>query len=506
MKKLFKKVGSLIKNFFNRMSDQEAERVIKYYSQIFETNPDKGGGSEKIKTNAFRIRRLCSSQLEKEERKMRKFFAGIVLMSFIILGVGISSSHASEVDALLQKLIDKGVINASEAQEIRTETNEEVAKTEKQRQEDFKSLAKDNMPDWVKNTKLKGDFRLRFQNLHEKNAGDISKDTTIGRIRMRLGLDSKINDKLKVGVGIATGTGDPRSTNITLGGTSGGDSAKPSVYLDYAYAKYDPNPWLNLVGGKMPLNDVLWEPTDLIWDTDITPEGGVVGFDKTLDPKTSVFMKTGALVLVADTSTVSGSMAYLVQPGIDYAFNDNLSLKGAITYEYFQTKGSVPSTYATKGQNTRENGSTSGTTSSYAYNYSNVNPALEFTIKQPFKALGLGSADFLKFQSEYVNNFAVSKKSSGFSLGFKLGKNKIDKWGDWQFKYVYAMLGKDAVPDALPDSDRLSGRTGMRSHEGEFIFGLGKNTFFGLDIYRSWSLVGAKAPETLVQADWNLKW
>jgi hypothetical protein len=437
---------------------------------------------------------------------MRKFVTVIVLGAFIALSLGMRSSYASEIDTLLLKLIEKGVLSASEAQQVRTETNEEIAKTEKQKQEDYKTLSKDSLPDWVKNTKLKGDFRLRFQNLHEHNTGDISKDTTIGRIRMRLGLDSKVNDKLKVGVGIATGSGDPRSTNISLGGTSGGDSAKPSVYIDYAYAKYDPIPWLTLVGGKMLLPDVLWEPTDLIWDTDITPEGGVVGFNKTLNPKTSVFMKTGVLVLVADTSTVSGSMAYLVQPGINYAFNDNLSLKSAITYEYFQTKGSVPSTYATKGQNTRNNGSNSGITASYAYNYSNINPALEFTIKEPFKAVGL-NVENLKFFGEYVNNFAVSNKNTGYSLGFQFGNEKIEKWGDWQIRYIYAMLEKDAVPDILPDSDRLSGKTGMRSHEGIVSFGLGKNTSLGLDVYRSWNIMGtaAKAPETLVQVDWNMK-
>jgi len=36
---------------------------------------------------------------------------------------------------------------------------------------------------------------------------------------------------------------------------------------------------------------------------------------------------------------------------------------------------------------------------------------------------------------------------------------------------------------------------------------LGKNTFLGFDIYRSWNIQGAsrKAPETLVQVDWNMK-
>lgn len=59
--KVFKKIINSIKNFFNRMADQEAERVIKYYSQIFETNPDEGGRSGKIETNARQVRKLCSS-------------------------------------------------------------------------------------------------------------------------------------------------------------------------------------------------------------------------------------------------------------------------------------------------------------------------------------------------------------------------------------------------------------------------------------------------------------
>jgi len=417
---------------------------------------------------------------------MRKFLTVVVLAGFMAMSIGTCSAYAGEIDILLQKLVEKGVLTPGEAQQIGTETKEQVKKEIAQGK--YSSL-----PAWVQNTKLKGDLRLRFQNLHEQNtSSNVSKDTTIGRIRMRLGVESKVNNKLKVGVGIATGSGDPRSTNITFGGYS----TKKGIYLDYAYAKYDPLSWLNLTGGKMLLNDVLWEPTDLIWDTDITPEGGVIGFDKKLNPKTSLFMKTGAIILVDDTSSTSGAMAYLVQPGITYAFNDNFSLKGAVTYEYFQTKDAAASSYS-KGQNTKK-----GT--SYVYNYSDISPALELSIKEPFKAVGLNVQN-LKIFGEYVNNLAVSDKNTGFSCGFQFGNEKIEKWGDWQLRYVYAMLAKDAVLDVLPDSDRLSGKTGMRSHEGSINFGVGKNTSLGVDLYRSWSLVGARVPETLVQVDWNMK-
>jgi hypothetical protein len=101
----------------------------------------------------------------------------------------------------------------------------------------------------------------------------------------------------------------------------------------------------------------------------------------------------------------------------------------------------------------------------------------------------------------------VEKKNSGFSAGFQFGNEKVEKWGDWQARYVCAMLEKDAVLDVLPDSDRYKGKTGMRSHEIALTYGLAKNTYLGFDVYRSWNInrTSAKAPETLFQADWNMK-
>jgi hypothetical protein len=387
--------------------------------------------------------------------------------------------------------VEKGILNRQESIKLKAE----IADDEKIVREEG---LKQSLPSWVRETKFKGDLRLRYQNKHEKAANDYSKDTNIGRVRMRLGLESKVNDKLNVGIGIATGSGDPRSTNISFGGYN----TKKTVVLDYAFAKYSPVPWLNLVGGKMLLNDALWEPTDLIWDTDITPEGAVIQFNKSLGPKATVFMNTGALIVDTDTSSDNDApMAYLIQPGVTYKFNDDLSLKGAVSLQSFDNvKSHVSSTYS----GASNSGNTTAGTSSYIYDYSMFNPALEISIKNPLGAFGLNVGS-LKLLGEYVDNLAVSKKSSGFSIGFKLGHEKINKWGDWQFKYIYAMLGKDAVLDVLPDSDRYGGKTAMRSHEAELTFGLGKNTFLGFDIYRSERIGTAKAPETLAQVDWNMK-
>ena len=444
---------------------------------------------------------------------MRKFLVAIVLGGFILSGLGMHYSYASEVDALLQKLVDKGVLKASDAQEIRTETNEEIAKQDKQKQEDYTKLAKDNMPDWVKNTKLKGDFRLRYQHDHAKRlpTTTTNPDKDRMRIRVRLGLESKVNDKLLVGLGLATGKNyvesadsydSSRSPNVTLGK---GFSKKP-ISLDYAYAQYSAAPWATIIGGRM--KNPLWEPGDLIWDTDISPEGGVLKFTGKLNSKIEVFLNTG--ILVIDESTDGGKYAsptmYVAQQGLTYNMNGSVSLKGALSYYGFT---GVKGKRLNGSQSTNTNATINGTANALVNNYENIAPALELNFKEPFKVLGV-NLPYLSLFGEYANNLYVKHQNTGYMLGFKFGDEKIEKFGNWQFRYNYAMLSKDAILDILPDSDRYSGKTGIRGHEGMFDFGLGKNTWLGLDYYYCWQIPGNFAstqtkPASVFQLDWNMK-
>ena len=95
-----------------------------------------------------------------------------------------------------------------------------------------------SLPSWVQNIKLKGDLRLRYQYKHDdsNDALDPRKDTNIGRVRMRLGIEGKVNEKLLAGIGIASGDGDARSTNISFGS----QNQKKEFRIDYAYGKYMP--------------------------------------------------------------------------------------------------------------------------------------------------------------------------------------------------------------------------------------------------------------------------
>ncbi len=429
---------------------------------------------------------------------MKKKFL-TMLVSVMMLFTG--RVFASDVDILLQKLVEKGVLSAGEAQEIKTETEEQVKK-------DVAEGKSSSLPQWVQNVKMKGDFRLRYQNDHVNENAD---DRNRGRIRLRLGTDYKANDKLLISAGLATGLSDTggstvnkdyiRSTNQTFTDSF----SKHPIDLDYAYAKYMATPWLNVIGGKVLLKDALWEPGDLMWDTDITPEGVVLDVSKQLNPATIFFVKGDFLVLQEDASK-KDDVLFHVQPGIIYSFNDRISLKAALAYDDFEV-GHSTGHPALKGSSA-SNSWSAGTTCTPRQDITNIMPAFQLTINTPFKDFNLfADVPQLNFFGEYVKNMLTDAKphNEGYMVGLGLGAASIANHGDWQISYNYASLEKDAVLDILPDSDRMGGKTDIEGHELIFQYGLAKNTWLSFDIYRTQMLESPHTPEGVVQVDWNMK-
>jgi hypothetical protein len=69
-------------------------------------------------------------------------------------------------------------------------------------------------------------------------------------------------------------------------------------------------------------------------------------------------------------------------------------------------------------------------------------------------------------------------------------------------KYSRVVLGKDAWPDFLPDSDRLGGNTNIISHEAALEYLWKENITLGIDYYNSDNYAGTtKNREQLVQGD-----
>ena len=112
-----------------------------------------------------------------------------------------------------------------------------------------------------------GDVRLRADSIFQSCSACL--DRNRARLRVRFGLDGKLNEDFSGGFYLATGSlGDSNSTNETL--TNYFD--RKTVGLDRGYITYQPiaHKWLQLTGGKFAYT---WQRTSATFDPDLNPEG-----------------------------------------------------------------------------------------------------------------------------------------------------------------------------------------------------------------------------------------
>lgn len=398
--------------------------------------------------------------------QMEKLRVGLILAGLFQLFT--LPGFASEIDILVDKLVEKGILSREEAKEIVQETEKEVQK----------QARASEVPAGVRNLKLKGDFRLRYQwqdNSHKRERA---------RIRFRIGAVTRPNDDFEIGFGLATGSSDPRSTNITLDNSF----ESKDIKLDYAYAEYFGITGLSIWGGKYKgINKAVWCVSDLLWDDDLRPEG--VGIKFNYQPEYSnfsIFVNTGLWILDEKSSGADPLMAY-IQPGIGCNITENISFKTALTYY---------ATSAVKGH-TLDHSSNTNTllNGGLKYDYDVWAPSVELEFKNLMEFV-----PYVALFGDYVYNPDPNSSNKGYLVGLKFGNIKIKKFGNWQFKYMYRRLEKDAWLDVFPDSDAYGGKTDVKGHEAVFKFGLAKNLTLGLDYYYMEQIHG-NGDEDLLQID-----
>lgn len=420
---------------------------------------------------------------------MRKgLWASMVLLGVALIG-GMPVVHAGEVDLLVQKLVEKGVLSSNEGQILLDETRQDVAK------QNAKGT-NDALPAWVQTTKIKGDVRLRYQT-QQREAGTTRNR---GRIRYRLGFETKPNDQVLVGAGLSgaeksSTVDDARSTNTTMMNTFD----RGPIRLDYAYGEYRPNSELRLIGGKYNglSKDYLWYTTDMMWDSDINQEGASAHVDLKDVLAGDVFFNSGYWVLGESSSQASDLGMYYGQAGMVFS-PDPVQIKLAGTFYSFinDDTGTLLSG--------RASGNTITGGTKYAYDFGKILAGSAEAIYS-FPAETSSPIKMAGVFADYVVNTDPSKDKAGYAAGVKFGYPKVAVKGDWQFKYQYVQLAKDAWYDSLPDSDRYSGNTNIKGNELILDIGLAKNVSLGLDYYHSDILRGTKLPENVFQADINMK-
>ena len=412
----------------------------------------------------------------------------VILLAFSMIISGQVFAANDAMIELLQVLRDNGTIseeaysvlkNSAHADEERT--NDKINKVSEEKVASVKKTT-DKLK-WAEKIKLKGDLRLRHQTEQEK--GDDDPGRTRWRYRYRLGVEGQVNDKVKVGAGIASGGDDPRSTNETLDDQFETKDAR----LDYAFAEWKALDWLKVIGGKFKRKAYLWNTTDLLWDGDIRPEGASVNlaFKNSLG---NSYVNAGYWVLDEFSSNPSDPYMFYGQAGHKWKSGDFFGNAAVTIYQFERLEGNAILAEHSSGGNTAD------MSGNYMYDYDSYGLSGEFGMNNVF----LGDKMVAVF-GDYIHN-SDSDEDTGYALGFKFGDKKVKMLHDWQFKYIYADLEEDAWLDFLPDSDRFGGATGISAHEFAFKYGLGKNVYLGLDYYDSESeLPGSDDSQSLLQTD-----
>ncbi len=292
--------------------------------------------------------------------------------------------------------------------------------------------------DWSNNVKIRGDMRYRFEYI-SVDGGDTAQNRQ--RIRVRLGAFADVNDFTKAGVQIRTG-GGANSGNQTIGGTWD----NKEVFFDLAYInmKLNDGECGELTLGKMKYP---WKTTtDLIWDSDVNPEGIAHTYSRSLDCM-DVFSSIGGFKVEED-NTAHDLNLFSAQLGGTKPLNDDLKL----------TAGGSLFAYA---------------------NAPDFGAPVDYSVVELFSEASLKNAfpKPVKFYGNYVNNIEESDDSQGICVGFKINDAKKAKW---EAKFDLRRLEENAAPAPFADSDFAGGGTGVKGVRAKAAYNIAKHLQVGI--------------------------
>lgn len=367
----------------------------------------------------------------------------------------------------------------AELQEQLKQLSAKIAELEKQQSEKIAQIEEKQMemPDWVATTKLKGDFRYRYENL-DMSGTDVGGNRQ--RVRARLGLYGTVNDYIDYGVRFVAG-GGATSGNQTLGDDFDSTAAKFDLY--YVDVHPEQLKGAHVLLGKMKKP---WlGRTGLIWDGDLNPEGIAIAYSKDLNDNSTFHANAGAFIVNDEDAAgkKGGDDARLqaVQVAVDTKVGDAKIQVGVSDY-WFENM-----------ENSTANGANNNT------------PGSGFNIVEGFGSVSTKVEDLpVKVYGQIAQNTeALTSDDSAFLVGLKLGKAKNP--GSWEVGYNYRDIGKDAVVGAFNDSDFNYGNTDSKGHAFGAKYQIAKNWQAGATYLMSEGTTAKKGDVDTLQLDLNFK-
>ena len=376
-----------------------------------------------------------------------------------------NQTHAQSSDALLDKLVDKGILTTQEAQELRDESDKGFTTA---------FQAKTGMPDWVTGYKFSGDFRGRYDQVASTDGNQYFTDRNRFRYRLRVGVVVSMLDSVETGFSLTSDDPAKSGSFNNAGNSNSGNSTeqdngtKKNIYIDTAYGKWTPlnnDGWfLSTTIGKM-INPLQFTP--MVFDPDWTPEGAALQAGYTFNDQHAIVLNAGAFV--EDQEVINGNSSTqdtgsVQAPGLfggQAMWNANWTPKlstslglGGYTIVNPQnlTTTSVP--YLNQG-NTRTTITDKNSVSSVVLvnNYAPIIGDASVTYKLDSFPLYAGAFP-IKLQGEFINNVGAvenNENNQGYWAGITFGKSGTK--GTWDISYRYEYLEADATYDQLVDDD-----------------------------------------------------
>jgi hypothetical protein len=215
---------------------------------------------------------LAAQQKQMEEQRQQVDQLRVQLQQLLN-----ATQQANTAAQTVQGSADQAQVTATRAQQSASDAqqaadhasaNAVAAKTalsvvESKSKEEDKKLS--TLQDVLGRFHFAGDVRVRGESFFQDGVADRNR----GRVRVRFGVDGKLNEDFVGGFALATGSlGDPTTTNESF--TNFFD--RKTIGLDRGYITYNPlaHRWLSLTGGKFAY---AWNRTQVTGDPDINPEG-----------------------------------------------------------------------------------------------------------------------------------------------------------------------------------------------------------------------------------------
>jgi hypothetical protein len=468
---------------------------------------------------------------------------------------------------------------------VRQQIASEVKQQVMQEAQEEGWAAPNSQPEWTQRIKVFGDIRLRgeedmlsntncncfpdFNTINGSANGfddtasvfpptlNMNENRTRFRLRARIGVDAQINDWISSEVRLGTGNDrNPVSENQTLG--AGGDFSKYQIWLDRAYIRLKPTPWLSLDVGRAP--NPFWTTPILFYD-DLNFDGISVHAQHAIGSNVTGFLTVGAFP-VFDTSFNFGSTStsdqqtsshdsYLVaiQGGGEWKINDDYVAEMALGYfDFLNVQGSQsapclsPVGFGSCSTDNQTPGWVQFGNTLFPLRNITPNPAAGSTVTANPQFFGLASRfdifdvhgafsvlNFhpidIVFAADFVKNFGFdaaaiaargpsnnvgsnglwSGGDNGYLVQVTVGHQQLEKPWDWNVTVGYRYLGSDAVLDALTDSDFYPGGTNAKMYTLAGNVALDRNLWFDSKFYSATQISGPSFNANTLIFDINAK-